>query len=155
MITQFGEFNYDLKNDLESDKKARLNKVYDFSNNSANASFQWNLSIPLTIINLLFLGIFIGKVKPRQGRFGGIVPGLFIYMLYISLLVVSRESMITGGLLSSFGLWWVHAFFFALAFLYFSKYYFNLDFNILSSNSISKKSIIAIFLFILSIWLLA
>ena len=155
VITKFGEFNYDLDNDLESDKKARLNKVYDFSNNSANASFQWNLSIPLTIINLLFLGIFIGKVKPRQGRFGGIVPGLFIYMLYISLLVVSRESMITGGFLSNLGLWWVHAFFFALALLYFSKYYLNLEFNILSSNSISKKSIIAIFLFILSIWLLA
>jgi hypothetical protein len=155
VITRFGEFEYDLDASSGSPKKARLNKVYDFEEKSKNASFQWNLSIPLTIINLLFLGIFVGKAKPRQGRFGGIVPGLFIYMLYISLLVASRESMMTGGFLSSFGLWWVHALFLFLSLLYLSKYYFNFEFNVLSSNSISRKTIITIFLFILSIWLLA
>jgi lipopolysaccharide export system permease protein len=155
VITRFGEFEYNLDLSSGSSKKARLNKVYDFEEKSKNASFQWNLSIPLTIINLLFLGIFVGKAKPRQGRFGGIVPGLFIYMLYISLLVASRESMMTGGFLSSLGLWWVHALFFLLSLLYLSKYYFNFEFNILSSNSISRKAIIAISLFILSIWLIA
>ena len=38
----------------------------------------------LTILNLLLIGVFVGRIKPRQGRLGGIMPGLFIYMLYIS-----------------------------------------------------------------------
>ena len=127
VITRFGEFDYDLDTSSGSSKNARLNKVYDFEEKSNDASFQWNLSIPLTIINLLFLGIFVGKSKPRQGRFSGIIPGLFIYMLYISLLVASRESMMTGGFLSSFGLWWVHALFLLLSLLYLSKYYLNFE----------------------------
>ena len=117
--------------------------------------FFWILPfLILTIINLLFLGIFVGKSKPRQGRFSGIIPGLFIYMLYISLLVVSRESMMTGGFLSSFGLWWVHALFLLLSLLYLSKYYFNFEFDVLSSSSISKRAIITALIFILLIWLL-
>jgi len=75
-------------------------------------------------------------------------------MLYISLLVASRESMMTGGFLSSFGLWWVHALFLLLSLLYLSKYYLNFEFNILSSKSISKKAITVSF-FILLIWLVA
>ena len=154
VITRFGEFDYDLDTSSGSSKNARLNKVYDFEEKSNDASFQWNLSIPLTIINLLFLGIFVGKSKPRQGRFSGIIPGLFIYMLYISLLVASRESMMTGGFLSSFGLWWVHALFLLLSLLYLSKYYFNFEFDVLSSSSISKRAIITALIFILLIWLL-
>ena len=154
VITRFGEFDYDLGTSSGSSKNARLNKVYDFEEKSKDASFQWNLSIPLTIINLLFLGIFVGKSKPRQGRFSGIIPGLFIYMLYISLLVASRESIMTGGFLSSFGLWWVHALFLLLSLLYLSKYYFNLEFNVLSSSNILKRAIITALIFILLIWLL-
>ena len=154
IITKFASFDYELNDDSNLLAKERLNKVYDYSEKSDNANFQWNLSIPLTIINLLFLGIFIGKVRPRQGRLGGILPGLFIYMLYISLLVSSRESMVSGGFLSGFGLWWVHALFFMLSLLYLIKHYFNFEFNILSSNSISKKYLLIMFLFILSIWLL-
>ena len=154
VITRFGEFDYDLDTSSGSSKNARLNKVYDFEEKSKDASFQWNLSIPLTIINLLFLGIFVGKSKPRQGRFSGIIPGLFIYMLYISLLVASRESIMTGGFLSSFGLWWVHALFLLLSLLYLSKYYFNLEFNVLSSSNILKRAIITALIFILLIWLL-
>jgi hypothetical protein len=63
--------------------------------------------------------------------------------------------MMTGGFLSSFGLWWVHALFLLLSLLYLSKYYLNFEFNILSSNSISKRAIITVSIFILLIWLVA
>ena len=155
IITKFKEFEYDLENKSDELAKPKLNKVYDFSAKSKSANFQWNISIPITIINLLFLGIFIGRVKPRRGRLGGIVPGLFLYLLYVSLLVLSRESMISDGLFTYVGLWWVHGLFLGISLLYFMQYSYNLEFNILSSSSRYKKNILIFLLIILSIWLLA
>tara|TARA_X000001036_G_scaffold116425_1_gene109714 strand:+ start:1560 stop:2711 length:1152 start_codon:yes stop_codon:yes gene_type:complete len=154
LITNFDEFEYDFDKKLDASNKSKLNKVYDFSENSKNASFQWNISIPLTILNLLLIGVFVGRIKPRQGRLGGIMPGLFIYMLYISLLVLSRESIMSNGFLSPLGLWWVHISFLGISTIYFIKYYYNYDLNILSSSSLPKKYILIIFLIILFMWLL-
>jgi len=46
-----------------------LTKLFDFSSDSDAASFQWNISVPITILILLFIGVYISEVKPRQGRF--------------------------------------------------------------------------------------
>ena len=153
LITKFGEFKYDLDSNTKMKNNESLSKVYDFSDKSQQANFQWNLSIPLTIINLLFLGVFIGKVRPRQGRFAGILPGVFIYMMYISLLITARESIVSGGAFSSLGLWWVHGLFLLLTLFYISKYLLDFNLNILSSNSTLKKYFLIFLLFILSIWL--
>ena len=49
---------------------------------------QWNVSIPLTIFTLLILGVHFAKVEPRQGRLSVLLPAVFIYILYLSLLIL-------------------------------------------------------------------
>jgi hypothetical protein len=63
--------------------------------------------------------------------------------------------MISDGLFTYVGLWWVHGLFLGISLLYFMQYSYNLEFNILSSSSRYKKNILIFLLIILSIWLLA
>ena len=58
----------------------------------------------------------MGAVKPRQGRFSVILPGMLIYTSYLSLLILGRESL-TSNPNSGIGLWWVHLIFGLLAVL--------------------------------------
>jgi lipopolysaccharide export LptBFGC system permease protein LptF len=62
----------------------------------------------------------MGAVKPRQGRFSVILPGMLIYTSYLSLLILGRESLASNPD-SGIGLWWVHLIFGLLVALYLFK----------------------------------
>ena len=133
-----------------------LSKIFDYSSASDNASYQWNLSIPITIIVLLFLGVYMAAVKPRQGRLSVILPGMLLYISYLSLLILGRES-ITDNNESNLGLWWVHAIFAIFTLLYIFKDKINFINSFISRIRDSKfsKYFIGSITFILLIWLVA
>jgi lipopolysaccharide export system permease protein len=76
----------------------------------------WRLSLPLLIMVVTLLAVPLSKANPRQGRFLKLLPAVFLYMMYLSLLIAVR-GQIDKGKLALFTLWLVHAGFAALGLL--------------------------------------
>jgi lipopolysaccharide export system permease protein len=55
----------------------------------------------------------MSSLKPREGKFLFILPGIFIYIFYLSLLILSRE-YVSDNPNSGFALWYIHALFIIL-----------------------------------------
>ena len=120
VISSFKNFISPIERDVDRVSGLSMSKIFDYSAESEKANFQWNISIPATLIILLFLGVYMGAVKPRQGRFSVILPGMLIYIAYLSLLILARESLSTNPT-SGIGLWWIHLIFGFLIMLYIFK----------------------------------
>ena len=155
LVSTFGEFKLSLDGDVNQISGVSLSKIFDYSSTSDSASLQWSISIPFTIIILLFMGVYMGAVKPRQGRFSVILPGMLVYVTYLSLLIYGRES-IADNLTSGIGLWWVHFLFCLFLVCYIFKD--NISFNNSSAISIKEniylKYLTGIALILLFLWLM-
>ena len=129
-VSYFGELSVPINNSKNTISGLSLNKLFDFSIKSSKSQTQWNLSIPLTIFVLLIFAVNFSKVEPRQGRFSVLVPSIFIYILYLSLLILARDSFDEGSIASQNYIWYVHLIFLLFAiFLLFRK-----NFNISIRN---------------------
>lgn len=75
------------------------------------AALQWRLSVPIMVFVLALIAFPLSYIKPRQGRFAKLMPGVLIYIVYANLMFVGREwienSVVPGWL----GLWWIHGIF--------------------------------------------
>ena len=155
IVSTFGEFKLSLDGDVNQISGVSLSKIFDYSSTSDSASLQWSISIPFTIIVLLFMGVYMGAVKPRQGRFSVILPGMLVYVTYLSLLIYGRES-IADNPTSGIGLWWVHFLFCLFLVCYIFKD--NISFNNSSAISIKEniylKYLTGIALILLFLWLM-
>ena len=120
VIASFEKFISPVDRDIDRVSGLSMAKIFDYSAESEKANLQWNISIPATLIILLFLGVYMGAVKPRQGRLSVILPGMLIYIAYLSLLILGRESL-SSNPSSGIGLWWIHLVFGLLAILYIFK----------------------------------
>jgi len=149
----FNEFKLDIKKEKNLTNDMSLTKLFDFSSDSDTASFQWNVSVPITILILLFIGVYISEVKPRQGRFSVILPGMLLYVMYLSLLILGREYIVDNPK-TSFGLWYVHLIFilFLLAYLLKDKFAYSGNINLAIRDNLFMKYVLALSLFILMMW---
>ena len=152
----FNEFKLDIKKEKNLTNDMSLTKLFDFSSDSNTASFQWNVSVPITILILLFIGVYISEVKPRQGRFSVILPGMLLYVMYLSLLILGREYIVDNPK-TSFGLWYVHLIFilFLFAYLLKDKYAYSGNINLAIRDSLYMKYVLALSLFILMMWVVS
>ena len=73
------------------------------------AELQWRLSQPLLAIVLALLALPLSRTRPREGRYGRLVIGILIYVVYSNLLGVAQVWVEQGKLPPSIGLWGVHA----------------------------------------------
>ena len=155
VITQFGELKIPAGKEVTILKGLSFSKLFDFSLKSSKSQMQWNISVPLTIFIFLLLAVSLSKVQPRQGRLSVVLPSIFIYILYLSLLILARDSSKDDIVISSDYIWFVHLFFLILGFFLLLKEQrnFELDLkNILKINIFSK--VILGFLFgLLSLWI--
>ena len=155
LVSTFGEFKLSLDANVNQISGVSLSKIFDYSSTSDSASLQWSISIPFTIIILLFLAVYMGAVKPRQGRFSVILPGMLVYVMYLSLLIYGRE-LIADNPTSGIGLWWVHLLFCLFLVCYIFKD--NISFNNSSAISIKEniylKYLTGIALILLFLWLM-
>ncbi len=151
--SNFNEFKLDIKKKKNLTNDMSLTKLFDFSSDSNTASFQWNVSVPITILILLFIGVYISEVKPRQGRFSVILPGMLLYVMYLSLLILGREYIVDNPK-TSFGLWYVHLIFilFLLAYLLKDKFAYSGNINLAIRDNLCMKYVLALSLFILMMW---
>lgn len=83
----------------------------------AIAELQWRVSVPLSTLLLAFLAVPLSRSQPRQGRYGKLVLGILIYIIYFNLLGAAKVWVERGEVSPQVGIWWVHALLLALALL--------------------------------------
>ncbi len=81
----------------------------------STGEFHWRVAIPLFCFIGALLGVGISRVKPRQGRFAKVVPGMVLMLLYYLALLLNRNGLEEGNLPMSVGYWFVHLVFLGLA----------------------------------------
>ena len=156
IISNFNNFNFEIDKNMSQSNDLSLTKLFDYSSASDQATFQWNISIPITILILLLYGIYISSSKPREGKFSFMLPGMLIYVSYLSLLILGRE-FISDNPGSIFNLWFIHVLFilFLLLYAYREKIIFVSFANLAIQENIYLRYFIGIMIFILFIWMVA
>ena len=156
IISNFNNFNFEIDKNISQSNDLSLTKLFDYSLASDQATFQWNISIPITILILLLYGIYISSSKPREGKFSFMLPGMLIYVSYLSLLILGREFM-SDNPGSIFNLWFIHGLFILFLFLYAyrEKIIFVSFANLAIQENIYLRYFIGIMIFILFIWMVA
>ena len=156
IISNFNNFNFEIDKNMSQSNDLSLTKLFDYSSASDQATFQWNISIPITILILLLYGIYISSTKPREGKFSFMLPGMLIYVSYLSLLILGRE-FISDNPGSIFNLWFIHGLFILFLFLYAyrEKIIFVSFANLAIQENIYLRYFIGIMIFILFIWMVA
>lgn len=78
------------------------------------AQLQWRLGLPLMVVILTLMAMPLSKVNPRQGRFAKLLPAIFLYVAYLSLLLAALDAIGSGSWPVAVGMWPIHAVFLAL-----------------------------------------
>jgi lipopolysaccharide export system permease protein len=119
-IIQFSEYGVRLP-----EKEAQLRKIEECmsfkdlwkrrGHLKALAELQWRIAMPLSVLILTLFAVPLSEVKPRQGRFGQMLPAIIIYVIYINLLFLGRAWIEKSWISPEWGLWWIHALMLVLA----------------------------------------
>lgn len=80
----------------------------------AQAQWQWRAGLPLMVFVLALMAQPLSRVNPRQGRFAKLLPAVFLYVAYLSLLLAAVDTIGSGSWPSSLGVWPVHGLFLGL-----------------------------------------
>ncbi len=84
----------------------------------AQAEWHWRFALPLFCLIGGLLGLGVSRVKPRQGRFARVVPGILLMLIYYLLLLINRDALAEAQVSPMIGLWGVHLAFLAIAISY-------------------------------------
>ncbi|XOV82155.1 MAG: LPS export ABC transporter permease LptF [bacterium] len=79
------------------------------------AQWHWRVGLPLFALIGGFIAVGISRVKPRQGRFGRIVPGTLLMLIYFLALLVNQNAIAEGHVPPYLGMWLVHLVFAGIA----------------------------------------
>ncbi|MGH8460615.1 MAG: LPS export ABC transporter permease LptF [Stenotrophobium sp.] len=79
------------------------------------AELQWRLATPLSVLILALLAVPLSHIGPRQGRYGKLVIGILVYLVYSQLIAMGQAWIAKGQLSSATGLWWAHLLMLAVA----------------------------------------
>ncbi|APZ43248.1 LPS export ABC transporter permease LptF [Acidihalobacter ferrooxydans] len=75
------------------------------------AELQWRLSVPISVLILIFIAVPLSYVRPRQGRYSRLAVAILIYVFYANLLIVAKSWMEQGVVPAWIGMWWPHVLF--------------------------------------------
>jgi len=92
---------------LESEMKPTA-ALLGSSNPADIAQLQWRISLPLLVPIIALIAVPLSRVNPRQGRYMRLLPSIFLYMGYITLLSVARSAVGDEKIPAWLGLWWIH-----------------------------------------------
>lgn len=81
----------------------------DSSNPSQRMEWHWRLAMPLMTLISAILALGVGRVRPRMGRFGKILPALLLFVAYYALILSSLNYLQANPSLTFLGFWPVHA----------------------------------------------
>jgi lipopolysaccharide export system permease protein len=69
---------------------------------------QWRLSVPLSVMVLVFLAVPLSRMSPRKGRYGGLVIPVLVFIIYYNLMGTAKAWVKQGVIPPVIGVWWVH-----------------------------------------------
>lgn len=92
-----------------------LNALRASDDPEAAAEWQERLSVPISILILTLLALPLGRVPPRAGRYGRVIAGILIYVIYVNGVHLAAVSVEDGTMPAWLGVWWIHAVVLALA----------------------------------------
>jgi lipopolysaccharide export system permease protein len=78
------------------------------------AQLYWRISLPLMTLIVSFVAIALGQVNPRKGRFVRLLPGILLYLVYLSVLTSLRDEMTKAVANTDVKIWLLHGFFLLL-----------------------------------------
>ena len=94
--------------------KSKLKPTSELLNSSQAADIaqlQWRISLPMLVPIIALIAVPLSRVNPRQGRYMRLLPSIFLYMGYLTLLTVARSAVSEEKLPTWLGLWWIHLLF--------------------------------------------
>ncbi|MBP5981549.1 MAG: LPS export ABC transporter permease LptF [Halomonas sp.] len=105
------------RQELDSLEFATTAELWQDPNPRAQAQFQWRAGLPFMVFVLALLAQPLSRVNPRQGRFAKLLPAVFLYVGYLSLLLAAVDAIGSGTLTPVIGVWPVHVLFLSLGLL--------------------------------------
>ena len=87
---------------------ASLPELFAMPGAEARAELHWRLAAPLSLLVLMALALPLSRQAPRQGRYGKLVLGVVLYLVYVNLLSLGRLWIGQERIPAQFGLWWIH-----------------------------------------------
>jgi len=73
------------------------------------AEWHWRLASPISVFVMILIAVPLSHTAPRKGRYGKLVVGILVYLVYSNLLTFGQTYLAKGKLPLVLGLWWVHA----------------------------------------------
>jgi len=122
-ITEFEQLSQRLTVDERRRDKIDVEALPTFelpSDGPGTAEWHWRLALPLFCAIGGLLAVGISKVKPREGRFTKVVPGMLLMLFYYLGLLVNKHAVAEAQLPTVVGLWTVHVVFLGVA-IYFLR----------------------------------
>ncbi len=81
----------------------------------SRAEWHWRVALPLYAVIGGMAAIGVSRVKPRQGRFAKVIPGMLLMVFYYLALLVNHNAIREDQIPAALGMWLVHGVFAALA----------------------------------------
>lgn len=89
--------------------------LWNRSDPAAAAELHWRIALPAFTLISVLIALGLAPVKPRQGRFGRVLPGMATLVAYYLVLLANQNAVLSGHLPAIVGLWPAHALFAAVA----------------------------------------
>ena len=150
LVSSFKKLTTDF-NEKDSEEES-FERVFNIDELSEKALFEWALAVPIMIINLMILGVCLTNSAPRQGRMISLLPGLLIFFLYLSTLIVFRDAISEDKSFAYFGMWPVHFLVFLTSIFLFVLG--DVVSKILLTKTNIAKAVMASILLIILLWLI-
>lgn len=110
----------------------------NYQNKKSAAELQWRFSMPLSVILLALLAIPLSHLRPRQSRYAHVFPAMLIYIIYINLLFVARDSAEHSVLPTYMGFWIAHGLLLLVILMTFKTYLHTFSFFKFKKSAASK-----------------
>ena len=150
MISSFKNFEFPLVNN-QTHTRTSFENIFSSINIDDSLEYQWSISLSITILVLMVIAVYIGKVEPRQGRLSVILPGMLIYILYLSLLLLGRDHIAQNNQ-TNLNLIFIHLIFIFFAILLYLKDKFFI--SITRNKFFPYKTTLATILILFILWAL-
>ncbi len=96
-------------------------QLFNSSDMKDVSELHWRIAMPVMLVILVIIVLPLGKVSPREGRFGRLFIAIVVYLAYLKILTLARGGMERGAIPGVVGLWWVHVIFLIFGIFFYYK----------------------------------